>query len=169
MKLLQFLPYLLLTPTCFSEIRLATTKEDLLAKREELSNNQNRSLIQPLSEEVAVGASPGKSIMDSSSYLVGELGYTLIPDGSAISIDKPYALTKTKPENLAYFEWAEFVRNHRNKLQVIQVTEKLLKPEADTQLVLDRVAALKNLGNTCVTTFKQQPVRIAQSQTPPKS
>ena len=79
--------------------------------------------------------------MDSSSYLVGALGYTLIPNGSAPSVGKSFTLTTTRPENLKYLEWSAFMHSHRNGLRVIPVSEKALKANADTKMVREKIAA----------------------------
>ena len=107
--------------------------------------------------------------MDSSSYLIGDLGYTLIPNGSALCINKPFTLTITKPEEKSYMGWNAFIRAHRTGITLIPVSENLLQSEADTKVVRDRVSANQELGKTCITTFKNLPVRISNSQASPTS
>ena len=169
MKHFQILASLLLLATGSAEIRPATTKEGLLAKREELARSRGAKLLRPVEKEIPVQGAEKRQILDSSSYLVGARGYTLIPNGSALSVGKTITLTTTQPQNLTYMNWSEFVRTHRNGLRTIPVPQDFLKPGADTKIVLDRLASFQNLGLTCVTTYQQKPVRIAQAPTPTES
>ena len=169
MKSLITLIFLLLSFACFAEVTPATTQEGLIAQRAELAKKRNGKLIRPVTEEVAVSTNQEKSIMDSSSYLVGALGYTLIPNGSAPHVSLPFSLTTTRPEELTYMNWSTFIRTHRTHLQIIPITDKLLRPGGDIEALRTQITSAQELGATCVTTYKQLPARISQTQTPPQS
>lgn len=170
MKIATLATILLLPASGSAEVRPAATKESLLAKRAELATQQKGKLIQQVSSEVLVQErTKGTSILESSHYLLGERGWTLVPKGSVPSVGKSFTLTTTKPVSLKFMEWAEFVRFHRSGLQTIPISQNMLGPEADTKLIKERITSLQKLGVTCVTTYKQQPVRISQSNTSSKS
>ena len=166
MKVVTLLTILLLSPTGFSEPKPTATRESLLAKRAELAKSRKTMMLKPVENEITIQSESERDVMESSSYLVGALGYTLIPNGSAPTVSKPYSLTTVRPEGLTNMKWSEFVRVHRNGLQVIPVTQKHLKPDADTQTIQERITALEKLGYTSITTYKQLPVRISQTPTP---
>ena len=166
MKLLYPTISLFLIGTCLSEVRPATTKEDLLARKAALANSQQGKLIRPVEVEVTLQTPGSASIMETSSFLVGSLGYTLIPNGSATNVEKPFTLTTTKPENLRYMDWDTFAHNHRSRIQIVPVPKELLKTTGDSKVIRDRISSVEKLGITCVTTYKNLPVRISKTHTP---
>lgn len=163
MKLLVPLLIVCLTNNGFSQFNRATAKDILAAKRTQLAENTRGGLVTATETEIQIQQPASIDIMDSSSFIVGALGYTLVPKGSVLNVGRNFTLSQEAPENLSHIQWDKFVRIHRNGLRLIPISQKLLLPDADTTSTLEKITQLKSKGVTCITTFNRQPVRISNS------
>lgn len=154
--------FLLLLPLSLQgEMREAATKTSIAAQREALSASRGESLVAPAREVVTVETTSSDSIMDSSSYLVGPRGFTLIPKGCAFCVGSDLQLVQEVPVGLPYQDWSRFMRGNGARLRAIQVQPRHLEPEADLKFITQKITASLQSGMNCVTILNGRPVRIS--------
>lgn len=149
-----------LTTNSFGEIVAAPTAESLAKQKAAYSQRSGSQFVEKTDREVLVKKLSQNSVLAESRFLIGALGYTIVPEGSVYALNTPFQIVEKKPNEIAYLPWKEFLRKHYANLSIVHLQKAHLMPGAETTLIKEKIQAAESLKKTCVTLFQGYPARM---------
>lgn len=142
------------------EIRQKISPDVINARRAAAANDYQAAGVKRVEEKVEIKARKA-SFLESSEFLVGASGFTIVPKGSTVTPSRGVKVLPEPPKGQKLQDWKTFQRSNPAVLRLLPITESMLNGEAwALKEISNKISVLQTGGIAYVTVLNGSPVSL---------